>query len=99
MPQSRNRLENRESKDDEVFRRMWKTIEASLGEVRLGKTKGGGDQRRSRAKVEGTREKEVKRKKDGGSKKSDRRMGDLEQERGSSKVRRGSKETGARKVP
>jgi len=78
MLQSQNRLENRGSKDDEVSRKMWKTMEASTREVRLEKTKGGESQRRSRTKAEGMKGEEVKRKKDGGSKKSSRRMGDLE---------------------
>ncbi len=37
--QSRNRLENRRGKNDEVSRRVWKAVKAGSGEVRLGKQK------------------------------------------------------------
>ena len=53
-------------------------MKASTREVRLEKTKGEESQRRSRTKAKGMKGEEVKRKKDGGSKKSGRRMGDLE---------------------
>ena len=50
MPQSRNRLENRRSENDEVPRGMWKIVETSTREVGVGKTEGRGNERRSREK-------------------------------------------------
>ena len=77
MPQYRNILENRRGEDNKMSRRVWKAVEAKTGKIRLGKTKEGGSQRRSRVKAGGMREEEVKRKEDGESKKSSRKMGDL----------------------
>ena len=41
IPQSRNRLENRRGKNNEVSRKVWKAVEAGSGEVRLGETERG----------------------------------------------------------
>ena len=51
MPQSRDRLGNRRSEDDEVPRGMWKAVEASSGEIMMGKAEGGRRKRRSREKA------------------------------------------------
>ena len=51
-PQSRNRLENRESKNDKVSRRVWKTVETSAREVGLGETEGERSKKGSRKKIE-----------------------------------------------
>jgi len=48
IPQFRNRLENRRGKNDEVSRRVWKAVEASSEEVRLGETEGERREGRSR---------------------------------------------------
>ena len=53
MLQSRNRLENWRSENDEVPREMWKAVETSTGEVRMGETKGGRSEGRSRKRVGG----------------------------------------------
>ena len=37
--QPRNRLENRESENDEMLRGVWKAVETSTGEVSIGETK------------------------------------------------------------
>ena len=84
MPQSRNRLENGRGKNDEVSRRVWKAVEASLGEVRLGETKGERREGKSRKeKREKGEEDKTKERKDDGGEESSRRVGDLgERERG-----------------
>ena len=56
------------------------------------------DQGRSRKKVRRVRKKKAKEEEGSRSKKSGREVGDLGRGRGSSKVRRGGKETGLRKV-
>ena len=50
MSQPRNRLENRGGENDEMSREVWKAVETSTGEVRMGETKGGRNKRRSRRK-------------------------------------------------
>jgi len=64
-PQSRNRLENQRSENDEVSRGMWKAVETGIGKVRMGETKGGRSKRKSGKKIE--EEKQTKEKKNGGS--------------------------------
>ena len=66
--QPRNRLENRESKNDEVPRRVWKTVETSAREVGLGETEGGRSKRGSRKKIGRKRKKKVEERKNGRSK-------------------------------
>ena len=69
MLQPRNRLENRGSKNDEVFRGVQKIVETSARKVRLEETEGGRSKRKSRKKIEGKgKEEEVKERKDSGSK-------------------------------
>ena len=69
MPQPRNRLENRGSKNDEVSRGVQKIVETSARKVRLGETEGGRSKRKSRKKMEEKgKEEEAKERKDGGSK-------------------------------
>ena len=46
--QSRDRLEDRRSKDDAVPGEMWQTVETNIGKVRMGKAKGGRGKGRSR---------------------------------------------------
>ena len=97
-PQSRNRLEDRRSEDDEVPRGMWKTVEASSREVRIEKTKGERSERRSKKKMreKGKAEKAEKRK-DSGSKENSRGVGNMGGRRRSGKIRSRSKKFGARK--
>ena len=78
MPQSRDRLENGRSENDEVSRRMWGAVETSLGEIRMGKAEGERSKRRSREETRGKRqEKETEKREDNGSEESDRRIGYL----------------------
>ena len=49
-PQPRNRLENRGSKNDEMPKGVWKTVETSARKVRLEETEGGRSERESRKK-------------------------------------------------
>ena len=39
LPQLWDWLKKRESKDNEVSRRMWKVVETEVGKIRVGKTK------------------------------------------------------------
>ena len=41
MPQSRNQLGNRRSKNDKISRRMWKSVETEIRKVRVVKEEGG----------------------------------------------------------
>ena len=97
-PQSRNRLEDRRSEDDEVPRGMWKTVEASSREVRIEKTKGERSERRSKKKMreKGKAEKAEKRK-DSGSKENSRGVGNMGGRRRGGKIRSRSKKVGVRK--
>ena len=71
--QSRDRLKNRRSKNDEVSRGMWKAVEASSGEVGMGKTNGGKSKRKSRKKTRRKeKEEEVEKRKDSGSEENSR---------------------------
>ena len=45
LPQSWNWLENRGSKDDKVYKRVWKTVEAEAGKTRVAKTERWKDKR------------------------------------------------------
>ena len=65
---------------------MWKVVETETGEARIVEAEGRKGQEGNRKKA---KEKEGSR-----SKKSARRVGDLGRGRGSSKIRRGGKETG-----
>ena len=79
MLQPRNRLENRGGKNDKVSRKMWKIMETSAGEIRVGKTKEERSKERSRKETKEERqEKETEKGKDNGSKEGSRRIGDLE---------------------
>ena len=53
ISQSRNRLENRGSENDEMLRGVWKAVETRTGEVRMGETKGGRSKKESRKKAGG----------------------------------------------
>ena len=53
ISQSRNRLENRGSENDEMLRGVWKAVETSTGEIVIGETKGERSKRRSRKEVGG----------------------------------------------
>ena len=71
-------MENRGDQDDEMSRRVWEAVEASIREVRMGETKGRRDKRGSREKERGKGEKEeTEKEKNGGSKESSRRMEDM----------------------
>jgi len=57
---------------------MWKAVETSTGEVRMGETKERGSQGRSREKERGEgKEEETEERKDSGSKESSRGVGDM----------------------
>ena len=75
--QSRNRLENRGGKNDEMSRGVQEAMETGVGEVRVAKAEGGGGKSRSRKETRRKGEKEAKREEDGRNKKSSRRMGNL----------------------
>jgi len=67
-PQSRDRLENGRGKNDEMPGGMWKTVEASTREVRIGKVEGGRSKKRNRKEKEKERkEKETEEGQDSGS--------------------------------
>ena len=59
LPQYWDWLENRESQDDEMSRRVWKTVETKVGEVRLTEAK---RRRGKRWKGKRQEEREQKRK-------------------------------------
>ena len=85
--QSRNRLENRRGKNDEVSRRVWKAVKAGSGEVRLGETERGRREGRSRKEKRGKGEEEkIMERKDNGGEESSRRVGDLGREGRGSKI-------------
>ena len=77
MPQSRNRLENRRSKDDEVSIGVQEAMETRAREVRMAEAKEGGSQRRSWKKMRGEGKEEAKGEEDGRSKKSSEGLGNL----------------------
>jgi len=53
MSQPRNRLENRGGENDEMSRGVWKAVETSTEEVRIGETKEERNKRRSRKEAGG----------------------------------------------
>ena len=61
VPQPRNRLENREDKNDEVSRGVWKAVETRTEEVRMAKAKAERSQSRSRKKARRKGNEEAKR--------------------------------------
>ena len=56
--QPRDQLENRESKDNKIFRRVWETVKTKVREVRMVETKRKG--KYIRREREGDRERERK---------------------------------------
>jgi len=46
-------LENGQGKNDEMFRRMWETVETNTEKARVGKAEGGESEGRSRKKTGG----------------------------------------------
>ena len=75
--QSRNRLENRRSKDDEMSIGVQEEMETRAREVRMAEAKEGGSQRRSWKKMRGERKEKAKEGEDGRSKKSSEELGNL----------------------
>ena len=72
-------MENRRGQDDKVFRGVWKTVEASTGEIGVGKRKRRRSKGRSRKeKREKEKEEETEEGKNSGSKESSRRVGEME---------------------
>ena len=107
LPQSWDWLEDRRSRDDEVSRRMWKTVEAKAGKTKVAKTKRRREERgreketrRERAEKGGRKEKEEKTKKEENDRSEERggEMGDLGWREESSKVRERGQEIGSSKV-
>jgi len=82
-----------------VSGRMWKTVEASAGKIRIGETKRRGSERRSR-KEEGRKgqEEETEKGEDGGSKEDSRGVGNLGRRRGDSKIRGKGKKVSAGEI-
>ena len=75
-------------------------MEIGIREVGMEKAKGRGSKERSgEGKRRKEEEKETKKGKDSRSKKSSRRVGDMERGRGSGKIGGRSKKVSARKVP
>jgi len=71
-------LENRGGQDDEMSRRVWEAVKASVRKVGMGKTKERRGRRGSREK-EGRKgeEEETEKGENSGSKESSRRIGDM----------------------
>ena len=70
-------MENRGDQDDEMSRRVWEVVKASVREVRMGETKGRRG-KRSREKEGGKgKEEETEKGENSRSKESSRRMGDM----------------------
>ena len=75
-------LENKESEDDKVSRRVWEVVETKVGKVRIAKTKGRRKERRGRkearreeTEIEGRKkEGKTKKGKDGGCKEDSKRV-------------------------
>jgi len=78
LPQSRDRLENRRSEDDEMSRGMWEIVETSARKIRVGKAKEERSKRRSGEKEgrEGEEE-ETEKEKDNGGEEGNRGMGNI----------------------
>jgi len=70
-------LENRGSKDDEVSRRVWQTVEASTRKVRIEEAKERGSKGRGWKKERRKEEEENKKGEDDGGKENSRGMGDM----------------------
>jgi len=71
-------LEDGRSKDNEVPRGVWQTVETNIGKVGVGKAKGGGSKERRREEMRGERqEKETKKGKNNGGEESGQRVGNL----------------------
>ena len=87
--QSWDQLKDRRSKDNKMFREIWKAVETEARKIGV-------------VKAKERREKETRRKekeKDNGCEESNRRMGNLGQRRESSKVGGRSQEVSPSKVP
>ena len=59
LAQSRNRLDNRRGKDDKMFRRVWKAVEANTGKIGVAEIEG----EKSRKEMRKEKEKEKAKKK------------------------------------
>jgi len=71
-------LENRRGQDDKVSRGVWETVEASIREIRVGKTEKRRSKGRSGEEKRGKgKEEEIEKGKNSGSKESSRRVGDM----------------------
>ena len=98
--QSRNRLEDRRCKDDEMSRGVWKTVKANSRKIRVAETERRRGKGRSGKEIRGTRKKEeAKKRENGRGKKSSRRIRNMEQRERGSKIEGGSRKIGSRKVP
>ena len=60
--QSRDRLEDRRGKDDEIFREVWKTVETNAGKIGVAETKGERGKRGSRKETRKEKRKEEAKK-------------------------------------
>jgi len=99
LAQSRNRLEDRRGKDDEMYRGVWKVMETDLGKIRVAETERRRNKRKSRKKMRGARkEEEVKKRENSRSKKDSRIIGNMGRGRRSGKIGEGSKNVGPRKI-
>ena len=104
-PQSWDWLKNKGSINDEVSRRVWKSVKTKVGKISMGKTKRKRKKRRERKKtrreeteVERIKEERTKERKINRSKKDGRRMENLGWGRENSKIREKGKKTGSTKI-
>jgi len=76
--QSRDRLEDRRGKNDEMFRGVWKAVEVNIEKIRVAETEGGRSKGRSRKEmIKERRKEETKKRKNNRGKKGNRRIGDM----------------------
>jgi len=76
--QSRDRLEDRRGKNDEMFRGVWKAVEVNTEKIRVAETEGGRSKGRSGKEMIKERGKEeTKKRKNSRGKKGNRRIGDM----------------------
>ena len=76
-------MENRESEDDEVSRRMWEVVETKARKTRAAKAKrrrkekSKSKEKKSKSKSKERKKEEIKRKQDNGCEESSGRVGNL----------------------
>jgi len=97
-------LENRRGEDDKMSREVWKAVETKAGKDRVAKAKerrekrGGGKKTEEKENGKETKKEKTERRKDDRCKESGRRIKNLGQGRGGSKVRERCEKAGPRKI-